>query len=114
MAIARKAFVWGLFAAGGTLAAMLFPVLILVFVLVSAGLVPDGLEYHQLKSALGQWPVALALFMVLLCAAWHAAHRLRIVMHDLGLRSDKRVARLAYSLASLYSVLTAGAFYLLL
>jgi fumarate reductase subunit D len=114
MAIARKAFVWGLFAAGGTLAAMLFPVLILVFALVSAGLVPVGLEYQQLKSTLGQWPVALVLLGVLVCAAWHAAHRLRIVMHDLGLRSDKPVATAAYLLAGLYSVLTAGAFYLLL
>jgi len=114
MAIARKAFVWGLFAAGGTLAAMLFPVLILVFVLVSAGMVPDGLEYVQLKSALGQWLIAMALFVVLVCAAWHAAHRLRIVMHDLGIRSDKRIATAAYLLAGLYSVLTAGALYQIL
>ena len=108
MAIARKAFVWGLFAAGGTFVAMLFPVLILVFVLVSAGMAPDGLEYMQLKSALGQWPISLALFVVLVCAAWHAAHRLRIVMHDLGIRSDKRIATVVYLLAGLYSVLTVG------
>lgn len=114
MAIAGKAFVWALFAAGGTLVAMLFPAIILVFVLLSAGFIPEGLEYRQMKFAFGLWPVALVFFLVLVFAAWHAAHRLRIVMHDLGLRSDKRVAMVAYSLAGLYSVLTAGAFYMLL
>lgn len=114
MAIADKAFVWALFAAGGTLAAMLFPAVILLFVLLSAGFIPDGLEYRQLKYGLGLWPVALVFFAALVFPAWHAAHRLRIVMHDLGLRSDKWVAAAAYSLAGLYSVMTAAAFYILL
>lgn len=37
MAIANKALVWSLFAAGGTLTAFLFPVLIFLFLAVSLG-----------------------------------------------------------------------------
>ena len=113
MAIVRKAFVWGLFAAGGTLAAMLFPVLILLFVLVSAGFIPQGLEYSQMKAALGQWPLALGLFAVLVFGAWHAAHRARIFLHDLGIRSDGWVALFAYALAGLFTAFIAVALYML-
>ena len=44
MAIAKKSVVWGLFAAGGTVAAFLFPALIALFLLIATGKVPEGLE----------------------------------------------------------------------
>ncbi len=44
MAIAKKAVIWGLFAAGGTVAAFLVHALIALFLLVASGRVPDGLE----------------------------------------------------------------------
>ena len=113
MAIARKAFVWGLFAAGGTLVALVFPVIIGLFFLLSAGYTPRNLEFEPLHSALQHWALALGFFVVLVLAAWHAAHRLRILVQDLGLRADRAVALVAYTLAGLFTLLTAFTLYLL-
>jgi fumarate reductase subunit D len=37
---------------------------------------------------------------------WHAAHRLRVTVHDFGVRADKQVAIVVYSLAGLGTLLT--------
>ena len=44
MTIAKKAVVWGLFAAGGTLTSFVMPALIVLFLLVALGIVPTGLQ----------------------------------------------------------------------
>jgi fumarate reductase subunit D len=38
---------------------------------------------------------------------WHAAHRLRVVAHDFGIRKDKLVANVVYLVATIGTVLTA-------
>ncbi len=111
MAIAKKAVVWGLFAAGGTLTAFVFPALIALFLLVATGNIPAGLQYEQIHTFTAAWTGKAALFIVLFLSLWHAAHRLRVVAHDFGLRADKRVAATVYLLAVTGTVLTA--FYLL-
>ncbi len=111
MAIANKAVVWGLFAAGGTLAAFVFPALIALFLLVASGNIPPGLQYEQIHAFAAGWPGRAALFVVLLLSSWHAAHRLRVVAHDFGIRADKLVASTVYLLAVTGTVL--AAFYLL-
>jgi fumarate reductase subunit D len=50
------------------------------------------------------------LFIVISLALWHAAHRLRVVFHDFGVRMDKTVARAVYLLAAIGTLMTA--FYL--
>lgn len=107
MAIARKAFVWALFAAGGTLTAFLFPVLILLFVLISAGMSPDHLSREGVLAFSGHWAGKLVLFGVLFLSIWHAAHRLRVVCHDFGIRADAWVARVLYFLATVGTVVAA-------
>ena len=47
MTIAKKSVVWGLFAAGGTVAAFIFPALIALFLLIALGKVPDGLQFEK-------------------------------------------------------------------
>jgi len=47
MTIAKKSVVWGLFAAGGTISAFVFPVLIALFLMVALGKVPTGLQYEN-------------------------------------------------------------------
>lgn len=111
MAIAKKAIVWGLFAAGGTLTAFVFPALIAIFLLIATGHVPDGLQFEQIHTFAASWLGKACLFVVLFLSAWHAAHRLRVVAHDFGIRKDALVANAVYALAAIGSVL--AAFYLL-
>jgi fumarate reductase subunit D len=110
MSIARKAVVWGLFAAGGTVSAFLFPAFILLFLLVALGRVPAGLEFDSMHAFASHWLGKSSLFLVISLSLWHAAHRLRVVFHDFGVRRDKAVANAVYLVAALGTVLTA--FYL--
>ena len=110
MAIAKKAFVWGLFAAGGTVTAFVFPVLIALFLIVALGDVPEGLQFENIHAFATNWLGKAALFIVISLALWHAAHRLRVVFHDFGVRMDKAVANAVYLVALIGTVMTA--FYL--
>ena len=111
MAIAKKAIVWGLFAAGGTLTSFVYPVLIVLFLLIATGNVPDGLQFEQIHTFASSWVGKACLFIVLFLSVWHAAHRLRVVVHDFGVRKDTLVANAVYTVAAISTVLTA--FYLL-
>ncbi len=110
MAIAKKAVVWGLFAAGGTLSGFVFPALIALFLLIALGFTPDGLQYEQIHAFAASWLGKACLFVVLSLSLWHAAHRLRVVFHDFGVRKDKLVASAVYLVATVGTVMTA--FYL--
>ena len=112
MAIAKKAVVWGLFAAGGTLTSFIFPALIALFLLIATGNVPEGLQFEQIHDFAASWLGKACLFIVLFLSVWHAAHRLRVVAHDFGIRKDKLVANAVYTVAAIGSLL--AAFYLLM
>jgi fumarate reductase subunit D len=107
MAIARKAFVWALFAAGGTVTAFVFPALIALFLLVSLGLIPENFTQQGIQALSGNWVGKLVLFGVIVLSLWHAAHRLRVVCHDFGIRNDAWVARIVYFLATVGTLLMA-------
>lgn len=107
MAIAKKSIIWTLFAAGGTLTAFLFPALIALFLLIATGNVPDGLQYQQFHTFTVSWLGKATLFIVLFLSLWHAAHRLRVVAHDFGIRKDKLIANVVYLVAAIGTVLTA-------
>ena len=110
MAIAKKAVVWGLFAAGGTLTSFVYPALIALFLLIATGNVPEGLQFDQIRTFAVSWLGKACLFIVLFLSVWHAAHRLRVVAHDFGIRKDALVASAVYTVAAIGTVLTA--FYL--
>jgi len=107
MAIAKKAVVWGLFAAGGTITAFVFPALIALFLLVATGQIPAGLEYEQVNAFAASWIGKGVLFLVVFLSLWHGAHRLRVVFHDFGVRMDAEVANGVYLVAAIGSVVTA-------
>jgi fumarate reductase subunit D len=91
-------FLWLPFAAGGLLAALTVPALILVTGL----LLPLGwvhLPYATLAGFAGNPVGKLVLFGWIALPLWHAAHRLRITAHDLGL--TRGVAPLCYGAAAL-------------
>ena len=113
MARSNKPIVWSLFAAGGTFAAFVTPVMILVTGLaVAFGLLPaEALAYERMlvvvQNPVGKGLVFLAVFM----PAWHAAHRLRITAHDFGIRADSAVMAVCYGLAALATVIAVFALF---
>ena len=111
MAKSNKPVVWGLFAAGGTLTAFLTPVLVVLALLAAAGRTPALLTYDGLLALAESWTGKAVLFAIVFLSLWHAAHRLRITLHDLGVRSDLLVGGTLYSLAAAGCV--AAASYLL-
>jgi fumarate reductase subunit D len=112
MAIAKKSIVWALFAAGGTVSAFVFPALISLLLLIATNHVPEGLQYEQLHSFLSGWVGKICVFGVIFLSIWHAAHRLRVVAHDFGIRKDELVAKVVYLVAFVATLLTA--YYLLM
>jgi fumarate reductase subunit D len=96
----NKPIVWSLFAAGGTLAALLAPVLALLFLLAALGRPPELFDYATMHAFASHWLARLALFVVIALFLWHAAHRLRITLHDLGLRRDRWIAAVLYTAAA--------------
>jgi len=105
MARSNKPMVWSLFAAGGTIAAFVLPVLMLLTIMAGYGQLPDTLGYEGMKSFASGWVGKLFLLVVIVPCLWHAAHRARTALHGLGLRADKAVAVIGYGVAALGSLL---------
>lgn len=104
MARSHKPLLWFPFAMGGTVAALLLPGLMLLTLLASLGVLPDDALSHARVSAFaGHWLSAAVLFVVIVSMLWHAAHRLRMTLQDLGVRTAparRLAARICYGLAT--------------
>ncbi len=111
MAKSNKPIVWGLFAAGGTITAFLLPVVVLLTLFAALGMTPDLFKYETLHAFAAHWLGKLVIFGFIFLSLWHAAHRLRITLHDFGIRQDLWVATAVYVLAALGTIMTF--FYLL-
>ena len=96
MAKSNKPIIWGPFAAGGTVAAFIAPVLILLTLMAALGHVPDALAYARLHAFAAHWLGKLVLLVVIGLSLWTSAHRLRITAYDLGVRADALVAWIVY------------------
>jgi fumarate reductase subunit D len=107
MAKSNKPIVWGPFAAGGTLTAFVTPVLILLTLLAAFGHVPALLTYEKLHAFAAHWFGKLVIFGIIGLSLWHAAHRMRITMHDFGVRPDTLVAIVVYLIAGIATIATA-------
>lgn len=102
MARSAKAVPWFLFAAGGSITAIVLPVMIFVTNIAPAfGLFENALSYEVMHAFVSNWLVKLALFGIIFFGVWHAAHRLRVCAHDFGLRADSAVAVVLYALAGI-------------
>lgn len=113
MARSNKPLLWLPFAMGGTIAALLLPALVLVTLLPGLGLAPHNvLAASRFRPFAEHLLGALAIMVVLTSLLWHAAHRLRMTMQDLGARgavARKLVIWLCYGTASVGTLLLAGA-----
>ena len=78
---------------------------------MASGRVPEGLEFANLHAFAAGWFGKIVLFFVISLALWHAAHRLRVVFHDFGVRKDKVVAKAVYLVAIIGTMLTAWYLY---
>lgn len=105
MAISNKPLVWLPFAAGGMIAALLLPAVMLVVLADSLGLLAPEALGHARVHAFAAHPLAvLALFGAIAAVLWHAAHRLRMTAQDLGVRAAtprRWLARGCYLMAAL-------------
>ena len=108
MARSNKPILWLPFAGGGLVAALNTPVLILI----TGILVPLGILHlrYETLAAFAHNPIGkLILFGVVALPAWHAAHRLRMTAHDLGLGGGFAVKAACYGTAGLVILVAAVA-----
>ncbi|MBB5784652.1 fumarate reductase subunit FrdD [Nonomuraea jabiensis] len=91
-------YLWLLFSGGGVVAALVLPVLVLLFgVLMPLGVV-DWPAPERLGALLDPVPVRLALLGVVVLCLFHAAHRIRFTSEELlGIaRFDLVIAVICY------------------
>lgn len=106
MAVSNKPMLWLPFAGGGLVAAFIIPVMILITgILVPLGIV--HLPYEKMAAFAHNPFGKLILFGVIALPAWHAAHRLRMTAHDLGLGGGSAVKLVCYGFAWLLIVASA-------
>lgn len=106
MAKSNKPIFWGPFAAGGTITAFVTPVLIVLTLMAALGHTPDMLSYDKLHGFAAHWLGKLIIFGFLALSLWHSAHRLRVTLHDFGVRADGLVAVAVYAIAALGTIAT--------
>lgn len=106
MARSNKPIFWGLFAAGGTVAAFVLPVMVLFTMKAGYGSIPEAMSYETMHAFAANWFGKLFLLAVIALCLWHAAHRIRTALYGLGLRADKTVAFFGYSIAGVGTFLT--------
>jgi len=94
---------WGLFSAGGVVAAFLIPIhIVLLGLAIPLGWLPGSAEIFQ------SWIVRLYLFVLISLPLYHWAHRFSFTMSDLGLRPIRKpLAILCYGSAIAGTVVTA-------
>ncbi|NBE98513.1 fumarate reductase subunit D [Nonomuraea sp. KC401] len=94
-------YLWLLFSGGGVVAALVLPVLVLLFgVLMPLGVV-DWPAVEHLRALLDNLVVRLALIVVVTLCLFHAAHRIRFTSEELfGIaKFDRALAVICYGAA---------------
>jgi fumarate reductase subunit D len=84
----KEPFWWGMFSLGGVVAALLVPIHIFVDGLaVPLGLLdPEALGYEHMRQLIAQPWVKVYLFVLVVLPLYHAAHRVRFSLYELGMR----------------------------
>ena len=103
--------VWVLFGAGGMLAALLGPVL----VFITGIAVPLGwplsshlMTYPRMLAFAQHWWARGLLFVIIGLFAWHAAHRIFHILHDVGIQTGTAAKLICYGGAIGINVVTAA------
>jgi fumarate reductase subunit D len=107
---------WVLFGAGGMLAALIGPALVLITgIAVPFGLIyaPDTMDYAHMQAFAQNWLGKCLLFAVVSLFLWHAVHRIAILVHDLGVHARTLTKLLCYGFALAGTLVTAYALLLI-
>lgn len=99
---------WALFGAGGMLAALFGPMLVLITGLaVPLGWLPASVMDYRTLHALAHGLIGKAvLFFGIGLLLWHAAHRIYHSLHDVGVRGGPVARMLTYGLAAAGTLVT--------
>jgi fumarate reductase subunit D len=108
MTKSNEAFWWLLFGAGGTVAAFLVPLhILLTGIAAPAGWVGEAFEYNRMLALVSHPVTRLYLFVLISLPLFHWAHRFRFTLIELGLKGGRRaVAILCYGGAIVGAILT--------
>ena len=89
MAKSNEPIWWSLFSAGGMVAAMTFPILIIITgILIPFGLAGDDpLNFEKISTGISNQLIKLILFTIITLPLFHWAHRFRFTLVDVGLKS---------------------------
>lgn len=102
MAKSNEPIWWSLFSAGGVVAALLVPVLILITGIAwPLGLLPgDALQFAKMQALLSHPLTRVFCFVLISLPLFHWAHRFRFTLVDVGLKSiHTLIAVLCYGAA---------------
>lgn len=84
-----EGFIWGFFAVGGELTALVTPILIFITgIAIPLGMFQGGMDYDRMLAFAGHPIGALFLFGVIALSACHAMHRFYKTLFDLGVRGS--------------------------
>jgi fumarate reductase subunit D len=101
----NKPIFWSLFGAGGMLAALIGPMLVLITTILMplrwAGFDADAMSYAHAQ-ALASHPLGrIAIVAVIGLFLFHGMHRLYHTLHDFGLQITSAIKALCHGLAAL-------------
>jgi fumarate reductase subunit D len=102
-------FWWLLFSAGGMMAAIFLPghILFQGIALPMGWISHEALSYARVHALLAHPIAKLYLFALISLSLFHAVHRLKHTIHDLGLHAPGVLAFLCYGFAIVGTVFTA-------
>ena len=101
---------WGMFGAGGMLAALFGPMLVFITGLaITLGLLlpPDTLSYAKVLAFAQHFIGKAFIFAVIMLFLWHAAHRIFHTLHDVGIHAGTGAKLLCYGLALIGTLVAA-------
>jgi fumarate reductase subunit D len=96
--------VWSLFGAGGMLAALVGPALVLVTgIAVPAGFLvsQDLMRFQNVQAFAHNWLGKIILFAVVVLFLWHAALRIFHMLHDFGIHAGAVAKLICFGLPAL-------------
>jgi fumarate reductase subunit D len=102
MAKSNEPLWWAPFFAGAGLSALLMPVILLILIIAGLGGMPD------LWAVLDHSLIRIVLFVLISLSLFHAAHRIRYILVDLGLKAvGEPIALSCYGSAIVGTILAA-------
>ncbi|WP_249115785.1 fumarate reductase subunit FrdD [Azoarcus sp. L1K30] len=107
---------WGLFGAGGMLAALLGPMLVFITgIAAPLGfiLAPDAMSYANMMAFTGHWLGKAFVFAIVPLFLWHAGHRVFHSLHDVGIHAGMVARLVCYGGALLGTLIVAWALLLI-